>query len=286
MLPQNTGTAYLTYHICGGIYHMRTDGGTFMIQITDAAIDEKWEGEFEDIRRPDCGEYEILLFQTKINLGINGEAKDYPEGTCILYGDGDTVHVKKSGARMVYSRIRFLCDEAILRGKLIPLGVPAHCTDVDEYKVYWRAAVSESKWYYGSSSYAVAHLIHIILHRLYDYVYSEEDSGYRKSFLALREQIFQYPERQWTLEEMAQQVQLGVRSLQKFYKNFFGISCMNEVILCRVNRAKQLLSCTTGSIAEISQQCGYNNWEHFSRQFKSRVGMTPTQYRRKCTQEK
>lgn len=257
-----------------------------MIQIVNAAIDERREGESGDIRMPVSGEYEILLFHTKVNLEINGEAKEYPEGTCILYGDGETVYVRKAGARMVYSRIRFLCDEALLRGKLIPLGVPAVCPDMDEYKVYWKAAVNESKWDYGSSPYAVTHLIHIILHRLYDYVFSEEDSGYRKSFLALREQICQYPEKQWTLEEMAQQVQLGTRSLQKFYKKFFGISCMNEVILCRVNRAKQLLSCTSGSIAEISQQCGYNNWEHFSRQFKSRVGMTPTQYRRNTIQQK
>lgn len=286
MLPQNTGTAYLTYRICGGISYIGSDGGDFMIQIINAAIDEKWEGESEEIRMLDFGEYEILLFQTKVNLEINGEAEDYPEGTCILYGSGETVCVRKVSARMVCSRIRFLCDDAILEGKLMPLGVPTLCPDPDEYKVYWKAAVNESKGEYGSSPYAVAHLIHIILHRLYDYVFSEEDSGYRKSFLALREQICQYPERQWTLEEMAQQVQLGIRSLQKFYKNFFGISCMNEVILCRVNRAKQLLSCTTRSISEISQQCGYNNWEHFSRQFKSRVGMTPTQYRRKHTREK
>ena len=79
---------------------------------------------------------------------------------------------------------------------------------------------------------------------------------------------------------MAQYVKLGTRSLQKFYKNFFGITCINEVILSRTNRAKLLLLRTTKSISEISQQCGYNNWEHFSRQFKSREGMTPTQYRK------
>lgn len=257
-----------------------------MIQIVNATMDERWEGESGDIRVSASGEYEILLFHTKVILEIDGKTKEYPEGTCILYGNGKTVRVRKAGARMVYSRIRFLCDEALLRGKIIPLGVPSVCPDMDEYKVYWQAAVNESKWEYGSSPYAVTHLMHIILHRLYDYAVSEEESGYRNSFLSLREQIYQYPERQWTLEEMAQQVQLGTRSLQKFYKRFFGISCMNEVILCRVERAKQLLSRTTVSIAEISQQCGYNNWEHFSRQFKSRVGMTPTQYRRKCIQEK
>lgn len=250
-----------------------------MIRILYAAIDEQREEDFEECHMLSGGEYEIVLFETCARLGVSGELRECPKYTCVLCRAGENVCFRAAGSRLVYSVIRFQSDETLLQGGFLPFGAPVVCADYSGFKLYWQAVLNEWGWDYGSSPYAVTSLMHIIFERLSDYAYEAGDSGYRKSFLALREQIYQYPERQWTLEEMAGQVRLGTRSLQKFYKNFFGISCMNEVIRSRVNRAKLLLSRTGKSISEISQQCGYNNWEHFSRQFKSRVGMTPTQYR-------
>ena len=250
-----------------------------MVKILYAVIDERKKEGFEVSRIVASGEYEIMLFETRASFEVGGEMREYPPCTCILYQPGQRVHYRSSGEGLVYSRIQFHCDEALYRSGFLPFGVPVFCLDYQSYKIYWQAAANEYGWNYASSPYIMTRLMYIIFHRLHDYAYADEDSGYEKSFLALREQIYQYPERQWTLEEMAQQVKLGTRSLQKFYKKYFGISCMNEVILSRINRAKLLLARSTKSISEISQQCGYNNWEHFSRQFKSREGVTPTQYR-------
>lgn len=255
-------------------------GGARMVKILYAVMDEERGEGFEDEQILAPGEYEMILFETEVRIEVGGILREYPSHTCILYQPGQTVHYRSVRERLVYSWIRFNCDEELYRGGFLPFGVPANCPDYEWYKLYWQASAKEFEGSYASSSYVATRLMHIMFHRFHDYVFDEEESGYQKSFLSLREQIYQYPERQWTLEEMSQQVKLGTRSLQKFYKKFFGISCMNEVILSRINRAKLLLVRTTKGISEISQQCGYNNWEHFSRQFKSREGLTPTQYRR------
>lgn len=50
------------------------------------------------------------------------------------------------------------------------------------------------------------------------------------------------PEFDWTLEYMAEYVNLSVRALQKQYKAFAHISCMNEVIESRLEHSKVLLN--------------------------------------------
>lgn len=42
----------------------------------------------------------------------------------------------------------------------------------------------------------------------------------------------------------------------------------------------QLLSHTNMRIQEIAVQCGYNNENHFMRQFKEKTGLTASDYRK------
>jgi two-component system response regulator YesN len=44
--------------------------------------------------------------------------------------------------------------------------------------------------------------------------------------------------------------------------------------------ARELLKTTTTKIAEISSMAGFESAEYFSSVFKSKYGMTPTQYRK------
>ena len=54
---------------------------------------------------------------------------------------------------------------------------------------------------------------------------------------------------------------------------------MTDVINGRIENAKRLLSSTNLTVKEIAVKCGYGNEYNFMRQFKSRCGQTPTQYR-------
>ena len=67
---------------------------------------------------------------------------------------------------------------------------------------------------------------------------------------------------------------------QHLYKKMFGVSVTGDVISGRLERAKRLLSSTDLTVSEIASRCGYSNEFNFMRQFKDRVGRTPTQYRR------
>lgn len=55
---------------------------------------------------------------------------------------------------------------------------------------------------------------------------------------------------------------------------------MDDVIGFRLIKARDLLICTTQSISEIAEQCGYNNTEHFCRQFRKNLGLSPGNFRK------
>jgi AraC-like DNA-binding protein len=72
-------------------------------------------------------------------------------------------------------------------------------------------------------------------------------------------------------------------SPSQFYKKFkltFGETPVNFLNNKRIEFAKKLLKDTPTKITTISQSCGFNSACYFNRIFKSKVGMTPNQFRK------
>lgn len=256
-----------------------------MIKIIYAMMSERLPEGFEDNLVFGPGEYEIMLFQVPVMIEVNGVMESWPEHTCILYKPGQRIHYHAVSGDMLYNWIRFDCDEPLYTEDYLPYGKPVLCPDYGCYVTYWQMVANENYWQYNSSNYANEQLMHIIFHRLHDYATTTDLFVYRDAFINLRDQIYQHPAKDWTLEKMASFVNLSTRSLQKFYKNFFHITCINEVINSRITYAKFLLTHTSDSIQEIAEKSGYNNIEHFCRQFKKKEGLSPSKYRRQPPKE-
>ena len=82
---------------------------------------------------------------------------------------------------------------------------------------------------------------------------------------------------------MVAKLHLSPSHLQTLYHRQFGSSCMDNVIEGRLRRAQDLLEYSEYSIRDISEQCGYNNVEHFCRQFRQHNDCTPGQYRKNAS---
>lgn len=96
---------------------------------------------------------------------------------------------------------------------------------------------------------------------------------------ALRRQLLLYPQRPWTVPEMARLTGLSVSRFYTVYKTAFGSSPMDTCIHARITAAQDRLVSTTQTVKEIALSLGYGNVCHFSRQFKSVTGKTPLEYR-------
>ncbi len=102
---------------------------------------------------------------------------------------------------------------------------------------------------------------------------------YYTDFQNIRNELYMNPSFKWSADRMAKKAYTGLSQFQHLYKKFFGISPTQDLIRARINYAKYLLQNTPGTISHISELCGYENEEHFIRQFKKMIGMTPSKYR-------
>jgi AraC family transcriptional regulator of arabinose operon len=96
----------------------------------------------------------------------------------------------------------------------------------------------------------------------------------------LREKIYRTPQLKWNVDSMAADVNMSRSYFQRIYHELFGVSCMSDVISSKIEKAKEVLTGTTCTVNQVAAMCGYDNEEHFMRQFKKIVGMTPTAYRK------
>jgi YesN/AraC family two-component response regulator len=67
-------------------------------------------------------------------------------------------------------------------------------------------------------------------------------------------------------------------SLSKLFSEIEGLTIEKYLILQKVEKAKELLFYEELTISEIAYQLNYSSSQHFSRQFKSVTGLTPTGY--------
>ncbi|MFW5437272.1 AraC family transcriptional regulator [Paenibacillus apiarius] len=86
-----------------------------------------------------------------------------------------------------------------------------------------------------------------------------------------------------SLDDMEARLHASKYHLIKSFKQVTGLTIFEYVTRRRISQAKMLLlSFPDVTVTQIGLQAGFKDASHFSRTFKSLVGMTPNEYRRKA----
>jgi AraC-like DNA-binding protein len=89
------------------------------------------------------------------------------------------------------------------------------------------------------------------------------------------------PAERWTIEKLADSVELSRSGLTERFTNVIGVPPMQYLIDWRMQLARSLLTGTQRSIADIAKRAGYDSAAGFRRRFKARQGAAPTQFRKR-----
>jgi len=82
-----------------------------------------------------------------------------------------------------------------------------------------------------------------------------------------------------SLKALAEEAGLSLSRVERLFQKVFQHSPRQLLVQCRLAAARTLIEQDPGAkIAEIAYECGYTDHSAFSRQFKSYVGMSPTEY--------
>ena len=84
------------------------------------------------------------------------------------------------------------------------------------------------------------------------------------------------------IEDMAAYAASSRSNLNRRLRSLMGITAAQLLINARMERASQLLRPSDGSrpsVSEVAYRCGYSDPHYFSRCFKQRFGVSPTEYK-------
>ena len=82
-----------------------------------------------------------------------------------------------------------------------------------------------------------------------------------------------------TVEELSGKVHLNRTTLQRVFRQMYGVSIFEYRTQVRMQEAKNMLLDDNLSVTEIASLCGYSNPGKFSAAFKKLFGTTPTKWR-------
>ena len=224
----------------------------------------------------------LVLTHTAASFWVDETWISYPAGSAVLFAPGMKILYRACGDMFENDWLRFDSDETYVTSlpiKGVPFAVsdPHFCHSIF-CQLSWEFEVSQ-----GSDTEAIDKLIRALFLKLHEAAKASnriEVSSHYHALTELRKAIYHDPKRTWRVREIAEQTHLSEGYFQYIYRKTFGVSCVEDVIQSRICAAKSLLQYTNKTIAQIAEFCGYNNVEHFCRQFRKVAKMTPSNYRK------
>ena len=88
-----------------------------------------------------------------------------------------------------------------------------------------------------------------------------------------------------TLDVLAEEFTINKYTLCRIFSNITNISPIKYLIICRLNKAKELLQ-TDMNIEKVCFECGFNNLSNFSKSFKLHCLISPKSYQMQLRKKK
>lgn len=134
----------------------------------------------------------------------------------------------------------------------------------------------------AKSDYQASVLIHQLLNELllqkFQQDFKEEDIPHY--VLAMKDYLDTHFQEVVTLDGLEKIFHFNKFQLNKEFSLYMGVPPIDYVISKKISYAKDLLRYTNESVQVIALECGIENAAYFSRLFKKKSGLNPTEYRK------
>lgn len=257
-----------------------------MITVLRCGHDSNHPEKFHMLRKTGVPHYILLLVKTDAYFELDGVITQTGPNMAILFDRDTYMHYGCDHAAFSDDWIHFDFEgePSMLESLSIPMNRPLYLPRVDALSNLVRMLVQESLHgtvHREEKMDAVMRLLLLGLDaQLVETAGNSPDTPHRDRLEQLRMDIHNTPHLKWSVSGMAKRVRLSTSHFQHLYRVTYGISCMQEVIGARIERAKFHLVTTDMTVGEVAEACGFENESHFIRLFRKREGMTPLQYRR------
>ena len=237
-----------------------------------------------------------------VNILVDGELFSLSSGNLIFYPPN-------SFRSIVASRDAVLCivcfesPSALLsdfRGRIISLS-EAHHKQLSEI-IFLGEAILTSETPPGikcgmtakhsaspHSFHRFAAIVELFLLNLHENItktpnaHEKTSAAFDERFLFLTEYLKSHLSEALSLDKISRDCNMSISGLHRLCKRQCGTSPLSLFISLKIARAKQLISETDMNFSEISDALGFSSIHYFSKLFKSKTGMTPSEYAKSIT---
>ncbi|MCM1335479.1 MAG: AraC family transcriptional regulator [Eubacterium sp.] len=247
-------------------------------------MDYRHERGFMIERENGSGDNLLLIFLSPARLVLPSEVIYAPPESAILYRRGTRQSYGSDGGAYANHWLHMECPEDDPLFTILPfdsvirLGNLAACEAIMTELSHEQLSDSPFRERY------IDLLIRMLLLRIAESVHTGRPAAPRENIhaealRALRAELYTASAKPIRIADLAERLNLSEPYFQALYKAQFGVSCYEDILRARLKTAKYYLETTALSIKEVAALCGYENAEHFMRQFKKRTGRTPSEFR-------
>lgn len=221
----------------------------------------------------------LILTHTPAEFFINNNLIEYPAECMVLYPPNTRIYYKGCSDSYKNDWLRFYTTEAYIINSDIPAGFPIKMSSPEFCNQLFQQLAYENFCDNNYREQSIENLFRLLFNKLAEAYHHDVVHSQYQELTNLRFEIKNNPGFPWSVPFMADRLHLSIGHMQALYRKTFHVTCMEDVINNRILLAKEHLAQSTYTIADISALCGYNNIEHFCRQFKNLTGQTPKNYR-------
>jgi AraC family transcriptional regulator, arabinose operon regulatory protein len=106
------------------------------------------------------------------------------------------------------------------------------------------------------------------------------DDGRGEKINTICHRIYEDPSAPYRVEKLAQAVGLSADHFTRLFRKLRGVTPREYILQARIESAQNLLLSSNHSIGRIAEILGYSDVYFFSRQFKEKVGVSPSAFRK------
>ena len=256
------------------------------MQINNVGYHYKHKNGFE-IKRPyGSGDYMLLLLRTSAVFHFGERDEIAEHDSVIIYDKGISQNYGINEEYFSNDWIHFDMTEdelAMFEHMNIPFNTLVALGDIKDLSQIVKTMYQEK---YSSNPYRERtlslyfELLCIKISEKIRYAGEMQSSPNYLKLSAVRTGIYNHPERSKQIKDLAKSAMMSESYFMHLYKKFFGVSVVSDIINARIEHGKFLLSATDMTVNAVAYECGYKNDVQFMRQFKTSVGMTPSEYRK------
>ncbi len=258
------------------------------MRIDEIGYNHKHDETFHIDRPEGTGDWLMLIIKSPVRFKIEDKDIHAPACSFIIYEPGYPQFYYADSSVYYDDWLHFVPDEneiQLMKSLNIPLNNPVSVSEVTDISSIVRNMCFEHYSTNKNRRQSVDMYFRLLLYKMNEKtltIFSSIKSTERPYFqklLWIRESIYRWPGRDYSIDDMARELSLSRSRFQHIYTDTFGISVNKDIINSRIEKAAELLRNSDMPITEIANIVGYSSIQYFTRQFKNELGITPVQYR-------